>query len=139
MFGFVLAVWAQTQFSLTQSIFINSGDNFPAIKAIKASQTNPWEEYSTTGAPVFQVTYPGGILTTSVSNGAVVATGWTNSTGSDAIAILNGNSVSITNFDAAGNAWMTNAMTTGNTITVFIQANGYVRAPSGLSGNYHTL
>jgi hypothetical protein len=137
--GVVFTLWAQTQFSLNQSIFINSSDNFPAIKAIKASQSNPWEEYSTGGAATYQVTYPGSILTTSTNFGAVTATGWTNGTGSDCEVLLNGNSFSITNFDSQGNAWMTNVMTTGNTVTLIIQANGHVNAPSGLSGNYHVL
>src|ERR1700721_3875833 len=86
--GVVLIAYAQVQQTLTQSLFINSSDNFPVLKALKANQSNPWVEFSTGTTPTFQVTYPGSILTTATNTGSVTATGWTNGTGSDAVVFI---------------------------------------------------
>ena len=137
--GVVLIAYAQVQQTLTQSLFINSSDNFPVLKALKANQSNPWVEFSTGTTPTFQVTYPGSILTTATNTGSVTATGWTNGTGSDAVVFITGTAVAVTYYDNAGTAYLTNTTLVNALTTMFVQAGGKFTCASGLSGNWHTL
>jgi len=68
--------------------------------------------------------------------GAIVATGWTNSTGTDEIINGTATAATIIQKDNGGVAWQTNTSLTG-TFYYLIEPGGSISASSGLVGNYH--
>lgn len=138
--GIGLIVWSQSTQNFTQSIRVQNNDNNIKLQLIGGNQTGQdWINCSDGTNEIFAITSKGNITTTKTNTSSITATGFTNSGGGNCVAYVTGNGVSITNFDGKGNVYMTNAITTGCIFTIDMQEGAFFRAPSGLSGSWHSF
>ncbi len=102
--------------------------------------------FSVSGTKVAAFT-PGGLVmvntngvgTLATNFAALTTTGWTNPWTMNAVAYVLGTAIGYTNFDGAGNAYMTNSTLVNTFQTVIMQPGAKLKSASGLSGTAHAL
>lgn len=102
--------------------------------------TGPWEfEVPVQVDGTITAATTNSIATGATNFAALTTTGWTNPWTVDAIAYVQGTAVGMTNFDGAGNAYMTNTTLVNATLTVHMQPGAKLKSAAGLSGTAHAF
>ena len=80
-----------------------------------------------------------GVGTLATNFAVLTTTGWTNPWTVNAVAYVLGSAIGYTNFDGAGNAYMTNTTLANTFQTLILQPGAKLKSASGLSGTAHAL